>query len=392
VKQFLLHNIFILALIVISQEMIAQINKSVQIDWRIAAILPASPGNYKPLGQAGPLAGIHINVMIIAGGANFPDKAPWLGGKKRYYNDVFVFRKDVKGAVSQLAASFQLPYNTAYGANCSTPQGIVYAGGENEEGISNKVILVQWNTATKSVVIKYLPSLPFPVTNAAAVCNDNVVYIAGGETPDGGVSSKFHSLDLNNISSGWKQLADLPKPLSHSVMAVQWNGVQYCVYVVGGRKRNSSGISDLYNTVYSYDLKNAQWQEKKSLPYSLSAGTGVATGAKSILLFGGDKGETFHKAETLIAAINEEKDPAKREELNRQKIEVQAMHPGFSKEVLLYNTVTDEWSVRGHIPFDVPATTTAFKWGDCVMIPSGEIKAGVRTPRILAGKLKVRYR
>ncbi len=368
--------------------MIAQKNKTIHINWEVAANLPAYSGNDKPLGQAGPLAGVHHKVMIIGGGANFPDKAPWLGGKKRYYRDVFVFEKDATGAINQQEISFQLPFNTAYGASCSTPQGIVYAGGENESGISDKVILVQWNKETKSIVIKDLPPLPFPVTNAAAACNGHMVYIAGGETPDGGVSTKFLNLDLNNMAPSWKQLHDLPRPLSHAVMAVQGDGDSCSVYVIGGRKRNANGISDLYNSVYSFDLQKAQWHEKKSLPYSLSAGTGVASGSKSILLFGGDKGETFHEAEILIAAINEEKDAAKREELNQQKIEVQSTHPGFSEEVLMYNTVTDEWSVAGYIPFNVPATTTAFKWGNCVIIPSGEIKAGVRTPQILAGKLE----
>jgi N-acetylneuraminate epimerase len=372
--------------------MIAQINNSIEIRWKMAAILPASTSNNEPLGQAGPLAGIHKNVMIIAGGANFPDKLPWLGGTKKYHNDVFVFEKERSGVINVMNKRFSLPFATAYGANCSTPKGIVYAGGENESGISDKLILVQWDEMGKKIEISDLPSLPFPLTNAAAVYHDQKVYIAGGETTDGGVSSKFLSLDLDNISSGWKQLTDLPKPLSHAVMAVQWNGDRYCIYIIGGRKRNSNGISNLYSSVYSYDLKKNQWQEKKSLPYALSAGTGVAIDAKSILLFGGDKGETFHKAETLIAAINEEKDAAKREDLNRQKIEVQSTHPGFSKEVLLYNTVTDEWSVTGCIPYDVPATTTAFRWGDFVIIPSGEIKAGVRSPQILAGKLQVRDR
>ena len=369
--------------------MIAQKTKDIQIDWKIAATLPASPGSDKSLGQAGPLAGIHNNVLIIAGGANFPGKAPWLGGKKKYYDDVFVFKKDAKGAIS-IFKTFQLPFTTAYGASCSTPKGIVYAGGENETGISNKVMLVQWDTATKRLVIKDLPPLPFPVTNAAAIGHGNRVYIAGGETLDGGVSSKFFVLDLTRLSSGWKPLTDLPKPVSHTVMVVQSNGHQDHIYILGGRKRTSSGISELYASVYSYDFLENRWEVKKSLPYALSAGTGVSIGKNSILMLGGDKGETFQKAETLIAAINEEKDAVRREELNRKKMEVQATHPGFSKEVLLYNTITDEWSVAGHIPFEVPVTTSAFKWDNCLMIPTGEIKAGVRTPQVLAGKVRGR--
>ena len=62
-------------------------------------------------------------------------------------------------------------------------------------------------------------------------------------------------------------------------------------------------------------------------------------------------------------------------------------HPGFCKEVLCYNIITDEWTVVDSIPFDTPVTTVAIKWGNEVLIPSGEIKAGVRSPYILSAKL-----
>ena len=109
-KHFLLHNIFLLASIVIPVGMIAQTKNSVEIEWKMAATLPASVGNDKPIGQAGLLAGIHNDVMILAGGANFPDKVPWLGGKKRYYSDVFVFKKGRSGTISVMEKSFRLPF------------------------------------------------------------------------------------------------------------------------------------------------------------------------------------------------------------------------------------------------------------------------------------------
>jgi N-acetylneuraminic acid mutarotase len=56
--------------------------------------------------------------------------------------------------------------------------------------------------------------------------------------------------------------------------------------------------------------------------------------------------------------------------------------------VLQYNTITDEWKAVGTIPFPVPATTTAVLWDNEVVIPSGEIRAGVRTPNILVGKIR----
>ena len=124
-----------------------------------------------------------------------------------------------------------------------------------------------------------------------------------------------------------------------------------------------------------------------SLPYPLSAGTAWSDAECNIFLFGGDAGITFNKTEELIFAISKEEDPGKREMLNQQKAALQAAHPGFSGEVLHYNACDDEWSVAGRLPFDAPVTTTAVatRNGE-VIIPSGEIRAGVRSPLILQGK------
>lgn len=359
---------------------LAQKKQAIALHWEIAGELPAVNGQ-RSLGVAGPVTGVHNDVLIVGGGANFPDGMPWLGGVKKYYNEVYVFekRKDTIVAVDNV---FHLPFTVAYSANCSTPQGIVCAGGENAEGLSKKVLLLQWNEKTKDLVINNLPDLPVAVTNASIAYANGLIYLAGGETPHN-VSNNFFSLDLKNAEQGWKPLPPLPKPVSHTVMVVQSNSQHNCVYVIGGRKKNENAASNLYASVFQFDLAANTWSEKKSLPYNLSAGTGVAINEHAILLFGGDRGETFHKTELLIAAINAEKDSAKKQQLIQQKAALQASHPGFSKEVLLYNTQKDKWTKEGCIPFQVPATTTAVMWDGDVIIPSGEIKAGVRTPQIL---------
>lgn len=356
------------------------------IDWSIAGKLPASPGQKKAIGFAGPVVGVDEDVLIVAGGANFPDKMPWLGGKKKYYDDVFVYKK--KGdKLILLRKKFKLPTTIAYSANVSTTNGIIVAGGENENGISNKVYLITWDETGKKIKIENLPDLPLPLTNASVTVNEKIIYIAGGETVNH-VSDKFFALDLENNSVGWKELPPVPKPLSHSVMVVQTNGNQKNIYLLGGRCKQTNGISELYNSVFEFDIQKNIWSQKKSLPYPLSAGTGIASGTNNILLFGGDKGATFHKTEELIVSINSEKDEKKKQELISKKNQLQESHPGFSEEILMYNTVTDEWKTIGTIPFVTPVTTIAVKWKNDVVIPGGEIKAGVRTPQILLGKLK----
>jgi solute:Na+ symporter, SSS family len=45
--------------------------------------LPPNSGFNTQPGLAGPYTGMDDGVLIVAGGANFPDKLPWEGGQKR---------------------------------------------------------------------------------------------------------------------------------------------------------------------------------------------------------------------------------------------------------------------------------------------------------------------
>lgn len=349
--------------------------------WSVAGTLPAADGQTLSLGVAGPVTGAHQNGLIVAGGANFPGAAPWLGGQKKYYSEGVVFSKSASGSLQQ-TATFNLPFALGYSANCSTPDGIVAAGGENASGLRDDVLLLQWDQPSQKVAIRSLPKLPFAVTNAALAFHQNKLYLAGGERA-ADVSPELLVLDMADLSAGWKKLPSFPKPLSHAVMVMQSNGKEGGLYLIGGRKRNPGGLSELSASVYQFDLKKMVWTEKSSLPYAISAGTGIAAGSHSILLFGGDTGETFHKTEALIAAISKEPDVAKKQQLNEEKTAVQSAHPGFCRQVLVYDAKKDKWAKRECIPFTVPVTTTAVVWDGSVYLPSGEIKAGVRTPEIL---------
>ncbi len=356
----------------------AQKKQELTLQWTVAAELPVAANEAKALGVAGAIAGIHKNKLIVAGGANFPDGMPWLGGKKKYSNEFYVYAKSGNGIALQQKA--KLPFNIAYAASCTTTKGIIVAGGENENGISDKVFLLQLVVNSVQLVIQNLPDLPIAITNASITSVDHKVYIAGGETATG-VSNQLLVIDLKEIVNGWQQLPAIPQQLSHTVLLSKENNI----YLIGGRKRNSNGISDLYNTVFAFDLLTNQWTEKKSLPYTLSAGTGTVY-KNQLLLFGGDKGETFHRTEELIAAINAATDEATKMKLTDEKTVLQSAHPGFSKEILSYNIMNDSWDVIGNIPYPTPVTTTAVTWNNCFFISSGEIKAGVRSPYILSAK------
>ena len=261
------------------------------IQWSLGGELPPDPAGKPAIGLAGPVTGVHNGVLLVAGGANFPEGMPWDGGKKAYPKDGFVFRREASGNLS-LRSRFQLSQAVAYPAVCSSPKGVIAAGGENETGLLSSVFLYSWGESKGSVVATPLPGLPQPLTAAAAVVHGNTVYLAGGQSP-AGTSDAFYALDLDRPTAGWTALPPIPKPASHAVFAVQNNGERPCLYLMGGRKANEGSISDIHSSVYSFDLKTKSWSERSPLPFPLSAGTGTGYGASFILLFSGDKGEGY---------------------------------------------------------------------------------------------------
>jgi len=326
-----------------------------------------------PMGLAGPLAGVDHGMLLVGGGCNFPDSMPWAGGKKKYYNEVYVVDMHRRALITLDTLSDP----TAYGASVTTQQGVVYIGGENEGGPSVRMYCVSW--AGKLCVTR-LPDLPEALTNAAAAMMGQIIYVAGGETA-AGVSDRLYAFDLSR--SLWRLEGLLPKPLSHAVFIA----AGHRLYLVGGRKRNPVGLSDLSSAVYCYDTVERRWSVCRSLPYALSAGTGVLYDEHSLLLLGGDRGEAFHQVEKLIAAADRSSDVAEREQLLLKKARVQSAHPGFSRQVLRYDIDRNEWSNFDTMPFPSPATTTAVRWENYIVIPGGEIRAGVRTPQILIGEI-----
>lgn len=358
-----------------------------KFQWQRAASLPNSAKDVPSIGVAGPASGVHREVLFVAGGANFPNGMPWEGGLKQFHSAGFVYaRNGSKGL--QFLQSFSLAFPVAYPASVSTPQGVVMAGGENEAGPIPKVQLLSWDPGTKRVALQALPDLPIPLSGAAACAVGDLVYLSGGTLPDGTTSDGFFVLQVSKPGKGWKRLANLPEPLAHAVLLKQSNGVHDALYLIGGRRSQPSGISVLSAHVYVFDLKKETWkQEANDLPYPLSAASGVSVGSSYLLVFSGDSGEVFSRSEALLAAIRAEPNPEKQLALKEERTELLKNHPGFRREVLLYNTITKVWAVADSIPFPAPVTTQAVRWGDMVYLTSGEIRAGVRTPDILEARV-----
>lgn len=332
-------------------------------------------------GIAGPITGILNGTLLVAGGNNFPDSMPWMGGTKRYYDRIFLFREQDGDLVAK-EADGRLPVNVSYAAVCSIEKGVLVAGGENEQGPTAAVFLLTEEGKNQCKTIP-LPSLPFALTNAQAAAIGEKVYVAGGANSTG-TSSAFFCLNLADPFPAWRRLPDLPLALSHMVFIPVDNPEKPALALIGGRTKTPTGISKLHRSHFQFDPSSEKWIQKKSLPQALTAGTGIALDEGNVLIFGGDPGTVFSQVEKKLVAIKATEDAEQKRLLDIERAQLQRGHPGFSTNVLLYESKKNRWSVAGSMPAPSPVTTTAVLWKNKVYLPCGEIRPGVRTTAILS--------
>lgn len=361
------------------------------VEWKMAAQLQNTDGSTS-LGFAGPINGISNDVLIVTGGANFQNKMPWEGGKKHYSKEIHVLQQCNNTYSWNKEVKSTLPEPIAYCGSTSTDLGVVYVGGENENGLSNKAFILKWNASKNEVETKPLPNFPLAITNIGLTHIGNVVYAIGGDEATKS-SDLFLSLDLNSSHPEWKTLPKLPIALANSVAVVQKDKDGTSIYVIGGRTKTASGISDLHNTTFAFNIKKQIWESCANISdgkntTNFSAGAGVAVGKHYILIVGGDNGETFHKIETFLSQIVQTNSAEEKAKLAVEKNLLNTNHDGFYKGILLYDTLTNSWSKIGELPFLAHVTTTAAMWNDKIVLSNGEIKPGIRTPDVMLGTIK----
>ncbi len=349
------------------------------------ASLPPDKSGKPHIGVAGPLTGCHGNVCIIAGGADFPDGPPWEGGKKRFHDTIFVLKKDNNGNAQWHPETFHLPQPMAYSACVSTADGVICVGGENENGLSSSVLRLKWDEKQQKIITENLPEL-YPVSNASAVATDQRLYVFGGVTTDG-VTDQMSVYDLRpptgTQKDGWEQLPPVPQKFSHAVAVAQSDGSETRLYLFGGRaKIDGSDATTFYQTTYSYHPRKREWQRHADMPVPLAAGCGVSSGFASALLFGGDRGTMFLENERLQTLEQNAATPEEKTQYHEQYLRNVRSFEGFPRDIFLYDTIRDQWSAFGELPFTAPVTTTTSWWDGGIVFPSGEIKPGVRTPDV----------
>jgi SSS family solute:Na+ symporter len=314
------------------------------------------------LGLGGAFAGVHDGVLIVAGGANFPDGPPWEDGVKIWHDDVYVLpRPD-----ADWRRDWKLDRPLAYGATVSIDEGVLLIGGCDSTATYADVSLLSWD----GEAISRAPVAPLPHPSsflAAALVGDTVYVAAGGDASDPtSLARKFWSMDTSGPidSWSWDELPPWPGPARRkAVMAAQSSGnAGTSVYLFSGERpveRDHELTYEYLADIYRYDPSDRTWTQLRDLPRPVAAVSAVEHGASHILVFGGVTSANLHLPT--------------------------AERPLFTSDVLAYHTITDTW-VRVGESLEGVVTTTAVWWGDAIVLPSGEIRPGVRTPAVQRGR------
>lgn len=326
-------------------------------------------------GLAGGIIGTSQGKLILAGGANFPERLPWQGGTKMYHSAVYIFNFD-DGKLN-LRNTSELETPCAYTANSPYKKGFVAAGGENNKGaVENVNYYFLDNNKFKQ---QSLPSLPVALTNGSLTNSNQTLYFVGGEN-QGGVSNIIWK--LSEGAKEWTEFAALSRPLSHAVVLSD----DAHIYIIGGRSKREEQTSIIYPQSYRINIETKEIDHLPHLPVPLAAGTGVMQDNGKIWLFGGDDGSTFTKVEELLIQIEHATDREKKERLVAQKDSLQISHPGFNRTILSLNSARQEWVEETEMPYELPVTTSAVLQNGEIIIPNGEIKAGIRSHQFVTGK------
>lgn len=353
---------------------------SPQLIWEERYDLPAIDGQAHP-GLAGAMSGILSSKLVIAGGANFPIAPPWENGKKVFHDQVYIYdiQKDSINKLKQHHIA-NLP---SYSANISLDTAIISAGGERKNGAIRSVFAYHWDKQHDQLTQSKLADLPVALTAGSLAQVDRDLYFIGGENGQL-VSDKIYRLDGDAPEDGWQEFLTLPHALSHAVALSDQQGH---LFILGGRCRHADAPSTIYKQAFRVNVRTQNIQSLPDLPHPLAAGTGVYVNG-SLWMFGGDDGKTFNRIEQLMIDIDACTDPGEKQELIEEKNTLQATHTGFQKSCWVLALPAGQWQQTTPFPEPAPVTTTALQWGERILIPSGEVRPGVRTRHIFTGRIQ----
>lgn len=314
--------------------------------------LKAIPDAAYAKGVSAPFCGVVGDALVVAGGANFPDKSLLEGGAKRVYADIWALSS------GEWTHAGVLPDSTAYGATFAVDGALVLAGG-NVCGVTTDKVY-ELTLRDGAAVLRALPPLPEPMEQCGWTRDGDRLYLVGGV----GTTAVYACAIGEYV---WTRLADLPEPLVQPVAFASGGDL----YVWGGFNPETLGVSDKGLVLSS----EASWREAPGIP---DGGTFVgATGATlpdgRLAVVGGVNRAIFARA---LHNTPEDRIPY----LSKEPAEYQ-----FRQAVYAFDPASGAWTLVVSDPACALAGPgVAVRPAGGLYVAGGELKPGVRSPKIFS--------
>jgi len=328
------------------------------IEWENSLVIPPCKGMKKNVGLAGAFSGFVNDKLIILGGANFPVGFPWTGDKKVWWQTLYVTDNIEKNDVKWQIHDALFTYPIAYGASVQLEEGILCIGGCDKDKCFKEVFLI--TSKNDSLIIDYdsYPDLPQPIANATTTLLDNKIYLAGGQNSMKQEQSLivFYMLDLLNKEIGWQELPTWDGSSRAYAVSVAQGGD---IYMFSGRSFGPDKETIMHTDAHVYSPQKNKWNKIEG-EFPFMAGTAIAYNDDQILFLGG--------VNKILPTAPD--------------------HPGFSKDIYLYDISDNKLAKVSEAPVIIPVTTNIITKDNFFYITSGETQPGIRTPYILRGAMR----
>lgn len=320
--------------------------------------LPPLPDNE---GFAGAMGGVSGDHVLVIGGANFPAGRPWEGGKKVWYDHVFALSTDSLHQPADSAQPWKLvgtvPRPIGYGVSVTFADRVICVGGSNAE--EHRADALSLSMVDGQLQIRKLPSLPAPRANHFGAVVGSLLIVGGGQSnaTSAPAESSWLAMDLHHPAAGWKELPPCPGQPRILATAAAVNGK---LWIAGGASLaatadNAPQRSYLLDA-WQFDPQQNNWIAlPRLMTPSVAAPSPAPVAQQSMLLLGGDDGK-----QVGVAPDD---------------------HKGFPQQIRILSTAATGWMNGGSFPPAVVTATPVFTPHGWV-IPSGEIRPGIRSPKV----------
>ena len=328
--------------------------------------LPGIPDAAYAKGVSAPFCGTVGDVLVVAGGANFPDKSLLEGGAKRVYADIWALSS------GEWVHAGMLPDSIAYGATFPVDDALILAGGNVCGEPTDKVYELRLQSG--KAVLRTLPSLPEPMEQCGWTRDGNRLYLVGGVGTTG-----VYACSIGDYH--WTKVANLPEPLVQPVAFASAGRL----FVWGGYNPGTLEVSDRglvlslpviptgTPPVIPSEAKESPWLETAPIPdggtFVGAAGATLPDGRFAVV--GGVDRAVFARA---LHNTPEERIPY---------LSMEPADYKFRQDVYAFDPDTETWTLLATVPACALAGPgVAVRGSNALYVAGGELKPGVRSPRI----------